>query len=117
MKYVKLVIAAFSGLGIVLGFSAGLQHLGGQGLFTLIMVAVPLILVGAAIALGRPFGRMLGALALVAFLIVGMKTSDTKPLQNALPISRRRTPRRSRPLPPRVPPAALRRRRRCTNTT
>ena len=80
MQSLKFIIAALSIAGVGLGLSAGLQSLGNQGLFTLILTAVPLLLAGLALGLGRPFGRWMGAVSLIAFMIVGMKTTDAESL-------------------------------------
>ncbi len=87
MKYAKFAIAGLSLLGIVLGLSAGLQRFGGQGLFTLIMAGVPLVLVAIALGIGTRFGRLFAGLSLAAFLIVGMKTTDAKPLENLMMVA------------------------------
>jgi len=84
MQYLKFIVAALSLLAVALGLSAGLQSLGGQGQFTLAMSALPLLLVGLALGLGRPFARWMGAVSLVAFLIVGMKTSEAAALDGVM---------------------------------
>jgi hypothetical protein len=87
LAYVKFVVAAVSMACVGLGLSLELHALGGAGYVTLGLSAAPLVLVGAALALGRPFGRVLAALALVAFLIVGMKTSGAKELEHLMTLA------------------------------
>jgi hypothetical protein len=84
MQYAKFIVAALSLVCVALGLSVGLQNLGGQGLFTLIASATPLLLVALALASKRRFGRWMGAVSLIAFLIVGMKTSEAESLENVM---------------------------------
>lgn len=88
MQYLKFVVAALSLLAVALGLSAGLQSLGGQGQFTLAMSAVPLLLVDLALGQRRPFARWMGAVSLLAFLIVGMKTSEAAALDGGHDLTR-----------------------------
>ena len=84
MRSIKFVIAALSVVCVALGLTVGLQRLGSQGMVTLGAAGVPAVLVGLALALRWPFGRGLAGGALLAFLLVGMKTSEAEPLQNIM---------------------------------
>lgn len=87
MKVVKWIVLGFSLIVVGMGLAAKLSSFGGQGLFTLVMGLLPALLVGAAIGLGRPFGRLFAGLSLVAFLIVGMKTSSSEDLENIMMVA------------------------------
>jgi hypothetical protein len=84
MKVVKWLVLAFSALAVILAVSAKLQTLGGQGVFTLVMAALPGALVALSLVLALPFARLFAAVSLVAFLIVGMKTSQADEFQNIM---------------------------------
>ena len=84
MRLVTWIVLAFSVLATALGFAAKLTSFGGQGVFTLAMAVLPAALVGVSRVLGRPFGRAFAGISLVAFLIVGMKTSEPAELQNIM---------------------------------
>lgn len=84
MTVIKWLVLVFSLLALALAFVARLHTLGGQGVFTLALAALPGALVALAVAFGRPFGRLFAGLSLVAFLIVAMKTSEGDEFSNIM---------------------------------
>jgi apolipoprotein N-acyltransferase len=84
MKALKWIVLGFSVLTIILGLAAKLQSFGGQGVFTLAASALPGVLVALSLAFHRPFGRLLAGISLVAFLIVGLKTSQGSEFENIM---------------------------------
>jgi len=84
MKVVTWIVLSLSLLATGLGLAAKLTSFGGQGMFTLAMAVIPAVLVGVSRVRGRPFGRLFAGLSLVAFLLVGMKTSSSSDLENIM---------------------------------
>ncbi len=75
MRYVKFVMMALAAIGVVLGLVYNLLSAGGQGIFTLVMCATPLVLGVLSEATKKGFPRWMGGVSLVAMLIAAMKTS------------------------------------------
>lgn len=84
MRAIKWIVFGFSALVVILCIVAKLQTLGGQGIFTLAMAALPAVLVIGSQLLGWSFGRLFAGLSLVGFLIVGMKTSQGDEFSNIM---------------------------------
>jgi hypothetical protein len=85
MKYVAYVLLGFSLLASILGLVYGLPRLGGHGVLTQVLAAVPGLLVGLGLLRRRGVPRWAGAVSLVALAIVGMKTSgDSDDLNNVM---------------------------------
>ncbi len=84
MKVMKWIVLAFSLLAVALALASKLLSLGGQGIFTLVMAALPGCLVAVSLGLGRPFGRLFAGISIVAFLIVCLKTSEGHDYENIM---------------------------------
>ncbi|MEX1365214.1 MAG: hypothetical protein AB1Z98_18955 [Nannocystaceae bacterium] len=88
MRYVKLTMMGFAGLGLVLGLAYGLLGAGGHGIFTLAMCALPLVLGGLTEVSKKGFPRWMAGLSAVAMLIAAMKTqSDHGDMSNIMMVT------------------------------
>lgn len=85
MRYVKLVMMGFAGLGLAIGLNYGLLSAGNQGIFALAMCALPVVLGGLTEVTKKGFPRWMAGLSAVAMLIAAMKTqSDHGDLSNIM---------------------------------
>lgn len=85
MRYVTYVLLVLSGLATALGVLYGLPRLGGHGVLAFALSALPGVLALLGLVTRRGFPRWAGAVSLVAFAVVGMKTAgDSEDLQNIM---------------------------------
>ncbi len=85
MRYVKFSILGISLLSAVLSLSYGALGFGGQGIFLLVSCLTPALLCAFGTFVKPSMPRWAGALSILAFLIVGMKTSGgSSDLQNVM---------------------------------
>jgi hypothetical protein len=84
----KYVVAAFSALSAVLALSASILAAGGQGIFVLVLCAIPGALAAAGHFVWHGFPRRAAVGSLVSFLLVGLKTSGgDASLQNVMVVA------------------------------
>ncbi|MEZ4398864.1 MAG: hypothetical protein R3B06_02535 [Kofleriaceae bacterium] len=88
MRHLKFAILGASALALLLCFVYKLPSAGAQGWVTIALAAVPGIIAAVGIKVWRGLGRGPAAGCLVAFLVVGMKTSgDDTDLQNIMMVA------------------------------
>ena len=85
MRYVKLGIAAFGIIGVILSLNYHLLSFGAQGAIVVGACALPVALVAYGTIIESTMPRWAAIVSAVAFLVVAMKTSgDNKDIQNIM---------------------------------